>query len=160
MTEAIDAEEVYSEDERQELRDLAWNAALNADRYPDDVSVRSNANWVQDYASEEHDVKSFHVVRHIEELAEEFACADYESLCEDLMEGSYPFKRVSGGADVYIKYNQGSLGDIAHRHGFAIGDVKPLSKGPFGAKVVIQHKRNTRARSDGVERRTRVDLDG
>lgn len=77
---------------------------------------------------------------------------DYDGLYQSLIDAPYPFKAVSGGAEVYVDYRQqDSIGTIAHRHGFDIRDVYPVDGGEFGARVKIEHKELARGMSDGTE---------
>lgn len=86
---------------------------------------------------------------------------DYDGLYEDLIDAPYPFKALTGGADVYVDYHQeNSIGTIAHRNGFDIKDVHPFDGDEFGAKVIIKHKALARGVADKVEENHRDGEDG
>lgn len=83
---------------------------------------------------------------------------DYDGLYQDLIDAPYPFKAISGGADVYVDGSQrDTIGDIAHRNGFDITDVRHVKGSSFGAKVTLTHKRLARSQSDATEESYRED---
>lgn len=82
---------------------------------------------------------------------------DYDALEEELIENNFTFKRISGGADVYLDGTENAnLKDVAARNGISFSSVK-VTDGPHAVRVTIERKAQVRNIEDGIEHRNRIE---
>lgn len=76
---------------------------------------------------------------------------DYESLERELIDGNFTFKRLSGGANVFLSgVENADLQKVAARNGFTIKSVEVID-GPHSARVRLERKRSARNTEDAEE---------
>lgn len=82
---------------------------------------------------------------------------DSDGLARDLLSNNFTFRKLSGGAYVYLHgHENGDLSSIAARNGYTIDDVEPVD-GPHSTKVIIQGKKVSRNAEDSRENTHRID---
>lgn len=81
---------------------------------------------------------------------------DYDGFVEALVDKNFTFRRISGGAHVFLSGKEnGKIDKIAARHGFTIQSVEVVD-GPHSALVRVTRKKGVRHTEDGMEHTHRV----